>query len=99
LSDGINAIPFYRGSSDTDDNAVCSLLHLKDSSHPSDYVSDSNDSEKSIDVPISIPFETRYVQKQEYTVDSLFSANTLIIRHFWSAKMAFLENCFKKISN
>ncbi|XP_065943595.1 uncharacterized protein [Magallana gigas] len=48
-----------QGSSDTDDNAVCSLLHLKDSSNPSDYVSDSNDSEKSIDVPISIPFETR----------------------------------------
>ncbi|XP_052680322.1 uncharacterized protein LOC128161127 [Crassostrea angulata] len=52
-----------QGASDTDDNAVHSLLHLKDSSNPPDYVSDSNDSERSIVVPISIPLETITVQK------------------------------------
>ncbi|XP_065943822.1 dentin sialophosphoprotein-like [Magallana gigas] len=52
-----------QGSSDTDENAVRSLLHVKDSSNPPDYVSDSNDSEKSIVVPISIPLETITVQK------------------------------------
>lgn len=61
----IHVILFYRDSSDTDDNAVRSLLHLKNSANPPDYVSDSNDSEKSIVVPISIPFETRSVQKHE----------------------------------
>lgn len=73
MSGWINAILFYRDSSYTDENAVRSLLHIKDSGNPPDFVSDSNDSGKSIDVPIYIPFETRSIQKQEYNVDSYFT--------------------------
>lgn len=57
LLDGINVIFFYRGFSDIDDNVVYFLLYLKDLFNFFDYVSDSNDFERSIVVLIFIFLE------------------------------------------